>query len=105
MLSNERSERSERSETIWERRVTVILISVLVMIGGFTAKGVYDQSTLVGRIEERLDGLSKQMDEMKDAMKNRYTKGDASRDFRIRDRQIEDLRGRVQNLERENSEQ
>ncbi len=95
------AESRERNETIWERRVTVILIALLLGVGGWTALGVHSQASLVARIEERLDGLSTQLNDVKRSMGDQYTKSDASRDLSIRDRQIEDLRERVRRLERQ----
>lgn len=84
----------------FERHVQTAIAVVLVGLVGWVGLTLQGQGIAIARMETQIIGLQAQVTALSAATADRYTSTRAATDLAVRDREIEDLRTRIRDLEK-----
>lgn len=104
MMTEGRREEDRRSGasggTALERHAQTLIGIVVASLLGWVGVTVQDLTTTVARMEEKIVSLERQIDILQSNTRDRYTKQDASRDFGVFQKILDDHAERIRRLER-----
>jgi hypothetical protein len=83
-----------------ERHIQTIITGAVLLLLAWNFFEVQSQSVKMATIVEKTASIEKRLDFLGNFMGDRYTASDAKRDFRVRDSQISEIKGRLDRLER-----
>ena len=90
----------ERRGNSWERHAQTIIGAILIGLVAWTGLSVTKTLEATARMDERILNLGGQINEIKNAMTVWYSKSEAENEFKRVYKDIDELKGRVKNIER-----
>ena len=91
--------RQEEQKSPWERHLQTILVALVLSAVLYTANAITSMQVDLASIRPEIVSLQKQITQLQELTRDRYTKSDAIKDFTLRDDIMNELRGRVKSLE------
>jgi len=83
-----------------ERHVQSLIGVLVVGLLGWVGLTLQTMTESVARLEEKVAGLERQLDFLQGQTRDRYTRGDATRDFDVMRKVLDDHADRIKTLEK-----